>query len=164
MNAQVPFDLPPDSSSQLVVKVGEAFTVPETINLSTVQPGIFTVNQSGSGPGAILDANFALVSSSNPVRAGDVIQIFCTGLGATSPPVPSGEFSPSSPPATTVTPVTATVDGLDAPVLFGGLAPGFVGLYQVNVQIPAGVSSGEIELVLTQQGVASNTVTIFVTQ
>ena len=167
VNAQVPFDLPPDSSSQLVVKVGEAFTVPETINLSTVQPGIFTVNQSGSGPGAILDANFALVSSSNPVRAGDVIQIFCTGLGATSPPVPSGEFSPSSPLATTVTPVTpvtATVDGLDAPVLFGGLAPGFVGLYQVNVQIPAGVSSREIELVLTQQGVASNTVTIFVTQ
>ncbi len=164
VNAQVPFDLPPDSSSQLVVKVGEAFTVPETINLSAVQPGIFTVNQSGSGPGAILDANFALVSSSNPVRAGDVIQIFCTGLGATSPPVPSGEFSPSSPPATVVNPVTATVEGLDAPVLFGGLAPGFVGLYQVNVQIPAGVSSGEIELVLTQQGVASNTVTIFVTQ
>ena len=164
VNAQVPFDLPPDSSSQLVVKVGEAFTVPETINLSAVQPGIFTVNQSGSGPGAILDANFALVSSSNPVRAGDVIQIFCTGLGATSPPVSSGELSPSSPPATVVTPVTATVDGLDAPVSFGGLAPGFVGLYQVNVQIPAGVSSGEIELVLTQQGVASNTVTIFVTQ
>ena len=52
----------------------------------------------------------------------------------------------------------------DAPVLFGGLAPGFVGLYQVNVQIPGGVSSGKIELVLTQQGVASNTVTIFVTQ
>ena len=164
VNAQVPFELPPDSSAQLVVQVGEAFTVPETINLSAVQPGIFAVNQSGSGPGAILDVNFDLVSSSNPVRAGDVIQVYCTGLGATSPPVSSGEPSPSSPLATVVTPVTATVDGLSAPVLFNGLAPLFVGLYQVNVQVPAGVGSGEVDLVLTQGGVNSNTVTIFVTQ
>ena len=164
VNAQVPFELPPDSSAQLVVKVGEAFTVPETINLSAVQPGIFTANSSGSGPGSILDVNFALVSSSNPVRAGDAILIFCTGLGATSPPFSSGERAPLSPLFTVVTPVTATVDGLPAPVLFNGLAPGLVGLYQVNVQIPAGVSSGEVDLVLTQGGVNSNTVTTFVTQ
>ena len=164
VNAQVPFELPPDSSAQLVVKVGEAFTVPETINLSAVQPGIFTVNSSGSGPGSITDVNFALVSSSNPVRAGDAILIFCTGLGATSPPFSSGERAPLSPLFTVVTPVTATVDGLSAPVLFNGLAPNLVGVYQVNVQIPVGVSSGEVDLVLTQGGVNSNTVTIFVTQ
>ena len=164
INAQLPFDIPANSSAQLVVKVGDSFTVPETINVAAAQPGIFTVNQSGSGPGAILDVRFVLVSATNPVKPGDIIQIYCTGLGETNPPVRSGERSPSSPPATAVKTVTATVDGINAPVQFAGLAPEFVGLYQVNVQIPAGVKNGEVNLVLTQDGVESNTVTIFVQQ
>ena len=51
VNAQVPFDLPANTTAQLVVKAGEAFTIPEAINLTAGQPGIFTLNQSGSGPG-----------------------------------------------------------------------------------------------------------------
>ncbi len=164
VNAQVPFDLPAHSATQLVVKVGNSFTVPETINLAASQPGVFTINQSGSGPGAILDAKFVLVSAQNPAKPGDVIQVFATGLGQTNPVARSGERSPSSPPATVVKTVTATVDGINAPVHFAGLAPGFVGLYQVNVQIPAGVKNGEVSLVLKQEDVESNTVTVFVQQ
>jgi uncharacterized protein (TIGR03437 family) len=63
--------------------------------------------------------------------------------------------------ATVVNAVTATIGGINAPVHFAGLAPGFVGLYQVNVQAPAGVTAGSaVPLVLTQAGVSSNTVTL----
>ena len=59
--------------------------------------------------------------------------------------------------------MTATIGGVNAPVQFAGLAPGFVGLYQVNVEIPASVTPGsEVPLVLLQSGVPSNTVTLVV--
>ena len=59
------------------------------------------------------------------------------------------------------TPVTATLGGVNAPVTFAGLAPGFVGLYQVNVKVPEGVAAGDaVSLVITQAEVSSNTVTI----
>ncbi len=162
VNAQVPFDLPINSNTQLVIKIGNAYTVPENISIAAVQPGIFTLNQSGTGPGAILDAQGAPNSAANPARPGAVIQIFATGFGETTPRVPAGDRSPSSPPATVVRIVTATVDGINAPVHFAGLAPTFVGLYQVNVQIPAGVRAGEVNLLLTQDGAESNIVTVFV--
>ena len=95
------------------------------------------------------------------MAVGGVIQIFATGLGPVNPTVKTGEASPSNPPATVTSAVTCTVGGVSAPVQFAGLAPGFVGLYQVNVAIPAGVT-GTVPVVLTQGGVASNTVTIVV--
>jgi uncharacterized protein (TIGR03437 family) len=59
--------------------------------------------------------------------------------------------------------VTATVGGHDAKVLFAGLAPGAVGLYQINVRIPEDAPTGDaVEVVLTQKNVRSNTVTIAV--
>ena len=58
---------------------------------------------------------------------------------------------------------TVTIGGMAADVVFSGLAPGFVGLYQVNVQVPAEASTGdEVEVVLTIGGVTSNTVTVAV--
>jgi len=164
-NGQVPAELPANSTAQLVVKLGSAFTVPESINIAAAQPGIFTQNASGTGPGAILDVRFNLVTASNPVPAGDIIQVFGTGFGETNPAVPSGQPAPAAEPLARVTrAVTATVDGISAPVSFAGLAPNFVGLYQVNVQIPSGVRAGEVNLVLIQDGVESNTVTVFVRQ
>ena len=78
--------------------------------------------------------------------------------------MPSGEASPGQEPlARVVMPVEAKLDGLAATVFFAGLAPNFVGLYQVNVQIPAGVTPGpEVPLVLFQNGVPSNPVTLAV--
>ena len=61
------------------------------------------------------------------------------------------------------TPVTATIGGVNASVSFAGLAPGFVGLYQVNAVVPEGVVAGPaVPVVITQDGIASNTVTIAV--
>ena len=95
-----------------------------------------------------------------PANPGEFISIFFTGLGATNPTVGTGEAGAGE---TVTTPVTATIGGVNASVSFAGLAPFFVGLYQVNVVVPGGVEAGPaVPLVITQDGIASNTVTIAV--
>ncbi len=170
INAQIPFELAPNSRPHVVVQTRrdgsgpEAVTVPATITLAEARPGIFSTNQQGSGQGAILDAQGQLVDSAAPAAAGEIIQVFCTGLGATNPLVASGQAAPGAEPlARVVVPVEAQVGGRTAAVHFAGLAPGFVGLYQVNVEIPADVEAGSsVPLLLLQNGVPSNTVTIAV--
>jgi uncharacterized protein (TIGR03437 family) len=90
--------------------------------------------------------------------------VYATGLGATNPSVATGTVSPGGQGlAVAVVQPTATVGGLPAVVHFAGLTPGFVGLYQVNVQIPAGVTVGsDVPVVITQNGIASNSVKIAV--
>ncbi len=167
INAQIPFELPANSRPQMVVRVqreggAEAISVPETITIAEARPAIFTTNQQGTGQGAILNQDSSPNSAKNPEVVGNVIQVFSTGLGNTDPGVPSGQLAPSQEPlARVIIPVQAQIGGSSAAVQFAGLAPGFVGLYQVNVQIPAGVEPGsEIPLVLFQNGVPSNTVTV----
>ncbi len=168
INAQLPFELSAATRPQIFVRTRreatgtESLTVPETIATAPAQPAIFTTNQQGTGQGAILNAQGRLVDSTAPAAAGEVVQIFCSGLGATNPTVISGQAAPSAEPlARVTTPVEARIGGKPATVQFAGLAPGFVGLYQVNAQIPEGVTPGNsVELVLSQSGVPSNTVTL----
>jgi len=163
INAQLPFELAPNTRYQAVVKSSDAITVPETITVAQARPGIFTTSQDGKGQGVIMDVANRLVDSSNAAKAGDVVVVYCTGLGATNPAVRSGEAALASPLARVVTPVTVAIGGQPAVVQFAGLTPGFVGLYQVNVQIPSGVTPGaSVPLVISQDGVPSNTVTLAV--
>lgn len=162
INAQVPVELTPNRKHAVVAKVGTKVTVPDNVVVATARPSIFTVNQDGKGQGAILNAAGVLVDARTPAAAGDVVAVYCTGLGATQPAVGSGLGAPSAEPlARVVFPVTATLGGAPGTVSFAGLAPGFAGLYQVNVQIPSGVAPGTaVPLVLFQNGVASNTTTL----
>ena len=89
-------------------------------------------------------------SQANPAKRGDTIVIYGTGMGAVAP---SGVLSG------TVALVSATLSGNYLPVAFAGLAPGFVGLYQVNVTIPSSTAPGLAQsLILSQNGQSSNTV------
>jgi uncharacterized protein (TIGR03437 family) len=148
----------------LVVTGKDAAGAPGSVTIVNAQPGVFTVSQSGTGQGVVLDALNNLVDSSHAVKAGEAVVIYATGLGATSPAVATGQAAPAVPPlALVTTPVKVTIGGVEAAVEFAGLAPGFVGLYQVNARVPAGVTAGNaVPLVLTQNGVPSNTVTIAV--
>jgi len=165
IDAIVPFDIEPNSSQQLIIQTGDALSPPEPVTIAAAQPGVFTQNQSGSGPGAILGQKPGgvpkLNTSENPASAGDALLIYCTGLGTVTPPVPAGSAAPASPLSYTDNPVTVTVGGLDAHVSFAGLAPGFVGLYQVNVTVPSGIAAANnVPVVLTVAGAASAPVTV----
>jgi uncharacterized protein (TIGR03437 family) len=163
INAQIPFDLNTNTEHQIVVKRGDTLSSPENFAVSSTQPAIFATNQRGTGQGAITNAvTGRLADPATPVRAGDFISIYCTGLGTVTPAVDAGLAAPSTTLSTTVKPVTVTVGGRPANVTFSGLAPGFVGLYQVNAVIPAGVAGDAIEVVLDIDGQTSPPVTIAV--
>jgi trimeric autotransporter adhesin len=175
VNFQVPWELAGQSEAPISALVDGQVSVTQTMILTPVLPGIFSINGQGTGQGAILDTSYRLVDPSNPATAGaTLIQIYCTGLGAVTNQPPSG-----SPPLsdqlseTTATPMV-TIGGAQAQVLFSGLAPGTVGEYQVDALVPAGSAKGAAVPVViafgpseTANGVfiggaTSNTVTIAV--
>ncbi len=147
INAQVPFELGMNginTQQQLIVQNGNALSVPQGLVVAASQPGIYTQDQSGSGPGVIVDFNTGKeVTPAYPASIGDTLTIYCNGLGAVNPPVETGMLAPSVEPfARTANPVTASIGGVNATVEFAGLAPGFPDLYQVNVVVPLGVQPG----------------------
>ena len=153
INAQVPFDLRPGDSVSVAISVGGLLTAPQNYLIAPAQPGIFF--DFASGNAAILDGQSQPVTPQNPARLGDTLQIFCTGLGAVDVPVETGDRAP--PFSTVQLPVTVTIGGIDAPVVYQGLAPNFVGLYQVNAVVPSDVKPGDaVPLVLKQNGIVAN--------
>lgn len=160
LNAQIPFETQ-TGTAQVQVTSG-AGTSMVTATVAATAPGIFTLNQQGTGAGAILHGlTYQLVNDSNPAAAGEIISIYCTGLGALNPPAPTGD-APPAPPSQTVAPVQISIAGMMAPDLYAGVAPGFTGLYQVNAQLPMATPSGAQPVQIIQNGVASNPVTVAV--
>jgi len=151
VNAIVPYELAGASSALVELQFGQASSNSLTLLVAPSSPGIFSANASGTGPGAILDTNYNLVTASNPVSPGAIIQIYATGEGQTTPAGVDGQL------AATVLPLPAPnltysvlIGGMPANVLYIGAAPGLVaGAVQVNAQIPAGVASGALPVVLT---------------
>ena len=169
VNALIPRSLNPNVPQQLTVIRGERVSVPLEIGLVSELPALYATNAAGTGQGSIQIANTAILAApagpgAQPAERGGFLQIYATGLGAVTNPPADGAPAPSSPPfATTVATPVVTIGGADAPVLFSGLAPGLVGLYQINVQVPAGATTGDAVPVLLRIGNAtSNTVTIAV--
>ncbi len=115
-------------------------------------PGLFTANSSGSGPGAILNSNNTLNSTSNPANKGDVVVLYMTGEGQTNPAGVTGKVTTVNPNGNPLTPqpllpVAVRIDGQPTTVTFYGEAPGLVsGVMQVNVQIPATARSGDLPI------------------
>ncbi len=159
INAQVPYNIPPGAMT-VQVQAGSQTTSAQAANVVIASPGVFTQNASGSGPGAFLHANFTAVTSTSPAHAGETILIYCTGLGPTNPAVVSGSAAPGNPPATTTIAPTVTIGGINAPVSFSGLAPTFVGLYQINAQVPPGIGGGSPQVIVTVNGIQANIATI----
>ena len=164
VNLLVPWELANQSQASLTATVNGQTSTAQTVSLAAFSPGIFSMNGQGTGQGAILDTSYKLVDQSNPALAGTTyVQIYCTGLGPVANQPASGGISPSGPLATTPTMPVVTIGGLPAQVIFSGLAPGFVGEYQVNALVPAGVAPGDsVPLMISAGGRTSNTVTLAV--
>jgi uncharacterized protein (TIGR03437 family) len=157
---QIPVEVGGQTTATVQVTAAGQSSVPRTIFVDAVSPGIFTVNQSGAGPGVITHLDGSVVSQQNPARADEVVVMYATGLGLLNPPLATG--APSAGNQTAV-PATVTVDGVTAQVLFSGTTPGLVGLNQINFRIPAGTrTANNIPVVVTIGGKQSNSVTIAV--
>ena len=161
INAQAPFDLPAGTAVSVQVRRGSTLSTARTVNVAAVSPGIFV--SAANNAGAVLhNSDFSAVNSSSPARTGEYVVIFCTGLGPLRTPVKAGDRAPSDPPAETIYLPTVSIAGSLATVTYSGLAPGYVGLYQINARVPAGLPTGNQTLQITSLEVASNTATIAV--
>lgn len=162
---QINFQVPvvSDSTDPIVVVSNQNSSQAGTMKLAPVAPGIFTAASNGTGQGAVLNPNNSVNSAQNPAAAGSAISIFATGLGATVPPIVLGQPAGASPLSNTVNTPVVFIGGVQAQVLFSGLAPGFAGAYQVNAVIPSGTPAGNsVPVQITIGGATSNTVTIAV--
>jgi uncharacterized protein (TIGR03437 family) len=168
VNLQIPWELAGAQQASIAATVSGQDSSPQTVSLAAFAPGIFTLDEQGTGQGAILIAPTAVLagpqgSGSQPVGKGDYISIFCTGLGAVSNRPATGAAAGSDPLSRTEATPTVTIGGVAALVTYSGLAPGFAGLYQVNVQVPmAAPSGGTVAVAMKIGGIVSNTVTIAV--
>jgi uncharacterized protein (TIGR03437 family) len=154
VSAIVPFEVAGKQQTEMQYQynpgTGTVVSNSVTVPVTAAVPAIFALDASGSGPGAILNADYSVNSASNPVAAGGAIQIFGTGGGATD-----GALAPGIGGLATQ-PVTATIGGMTANVLYAGPAPGQVnGVIQVNLQIPAGLPPGPQPVVITVGTAAS---------
>ena len=158
INFQVPWEVAPLIGSTVVMQVENNGTlgVPVRVPVIAAQPGVFNYTVGSNTFGVVLHANFQLADSAHPVTPGEVVLIYCTNLGAVSPTIADG--APGTGKELTVAKPTVTIGGATAAVSFSGLAPDFVGLDQINVQVPAGLSSGNQPLVVSIAGASSKTV------
>jgi uncharacterized protein (TIGR03437 family) len=128
-----------------------------------VAPGIFTIPSGGLGTGAILHSDYSLVTTGHPAQVGETVSVFLTGLGAVIPSIPDGSVAPTSPYSLATNTITAFVGGIQASVGYSGLAPGSAGLYQVNLTIPTGATSGNNALDISGPDAYTSEATIPVT-
>jgi uncharacterized protein (TIGR03437 family) len=162
----VPYEVSGKSSTQVQVSYQGQLSDSVTEPVADAVPGVFTINSSGSGPGAIVNQDGTLNSASNPAAIGSTVSVYATGEGQTNPAGVDGRPDSAPLPQPVTQPVTATVGGLAASVEYAGGVSGLVaGVLQVNVQIPQGVSPGNaIPVTLTIGGVTSQAnVTVAVT-
>jgi uncharacterized protein (TIGR03437 family) len=128
------------ATAAIVVTNGSTTSNTVTVPVAATSPGIYSLNQSGAGSGAIEHSDGSVVNASSPANPGETVVVYLTGMGAVTPPLADGTASTGNPLNKTVQPIVYIADQ-QANVIFSGLAPGFPGLYQINVTIPMTISS-----------------------
>ena len=159
VNLQVPWELQGQTSALAKVTIDFSYGNVVTVPLSDFSPAFFEI---GGGNVAALDTNFRVIGASNPARQGQTVQLYANGLGPVNNQPASGEPAPASPLATCKSAPTVSIGGKTATSSFCGLAPGFPGLYQINAEVPTGLSAGPQAVTVTIGGQTSKTSSIVV--
>jgi uncharacterized protein (TIGR03437 family) len=152
INAQVPYEAPAGLAT-LVVNVGDVPSDPVIFQLQSVGPGVWSYPGS-SEILAVNDHDSTLITAAHPVSPGTYVTVYLTGQGAVKNPVPTGGPAAADPLSTSRAPVVVTVGGVAA-TSASALAPGLVGILQVNILIPS-VPSGNQPVAISVGGVPAN--------
>lgn len=157
INAQLPYQI--DGNVTMILRTPGGISDNYNLTLLPAAPSIFRTGTAGpeSGlPTVVRARNNELVTVSNPIRADDVISIYLTGMGNTSPAVQAGYAAGSEPTPIPVIAPRVRIGGVEMGIEFAGLAPGQVGVYQINARVPRNAPPGfDVPLVVDQNGQAS---------
>lgn len=140
----VPFEMADSNSlfANIVVQNNGAKSAQLLELLDEAAPGVYTMSQDGSGDAVALHADYSVVTPSNPAHPNETIALYLTGLGVPTNTVASGAAAPSNPLASVKLIPSAVIGGTAAAkVLYAGLAPGWAGLYQMNITLPESFNS-----------------------
>lgn len=154
INAQIPYQV--DGNVTLILRTPGGVSDNFNLTILPAAPSIFRSGTSGPEtqlPAVVRARNNEIVTVSNPIHRDDVISIYLTGMGNTSPAVEAGFPGGSNPIATPLIAPTVRLGGVSLPVEFAGLAPGQVGVYQINARVPRNAPTGfDIPLNVAQGG------------
>jgi hypothetical protein len=159
-SVMVPYGIAGRVSSAMVVSYNGVPSAPLQLRVVDAAPGLYTINNMGTGQGAILNENGTINSPGNPEAVGHFIQLFGTGEGQTSPQGVDGLISANQLPLPVpLLPVSVTIGGKDVPasdIIYAGEAPSIVsGVIQIDAKIPDGVGPGPVPVVIRIGGVPS---------
>jgi minor extracellular serine protease Vpr len=162
IDVQVPWELAGATSVKMKVTIDQSAGNVVTVPVLTAAPAIFSYTDSAANGmvAAALDENYQLIGTANAVARGHIAQIYANALGPVTDTPADGYAASSNPLSHTKLSVTATVGGQPATVQFSGLAPGFAGLYQVNLVVPQSVATGLQPVILSVNGVNSPAVNL----
>lgn len=142
INLVVPYEVAGKSVTQMQVANGRQVVAGLSLSVTEAAPGIFTLDSSGVGPGAVLNQDLTVNSPSNPAERGSVVVLYAAGAGQTDPPGTDGQIA-GDPLPKPILPISVQIGGLDAKVLYEGAAPGLIaGVLQVNCRMSASVTPG----------------------
>jgi uncharacterized protein (TIGR03437 family) len=161
INVVVPSGVSLNTSVQVRIQRDDTLSEPVAVDVAASHTSVLqTAGNAYAVDTPISGGTPFQVTASAPASAGDTLTLYCTGLGATTPGVADGAVSPASPLAT-VAGVTAKIGVQNAAVAFAGLAPSYVGLYQLNLVVPSGVTAGAaVPLTITSGGQTSPAVNL----
>jgi len=166
INAQLPFSVA--GNATLAIHTPGGISNNFSFTAQPTAPSVFMGGVAGPATGLALivrDDNYQLVTPTNPLHPKDTVTIYLAGMGQTNPPIPAGQAAPSSPLSWTASAPVITLGGAALSVSYAGLAPGEVGVYQVNATVPAGVPLGlSVPLAISQGGAAAATLNVRVVQ
>jgi uncharacterized protein (TIGR03437 family) len=159
INAQAPFETNLGTAT-LSIQAGTVTSIPVTFEVTATAPGVLTAPGSDhvmaqNNPGGELN------SPDSPARPGQYVTAYLTGQGVVDNPVATGAASPASPVSVPMAPIQVRVGGKEALIAFAGLAPGLVGLLQIDIVVPD-IAAGEQPLDVTIGGVSANTTVLSV--
>ncbi len=156
VNFQVPWETNV-GSAVVALSINGIASNSVTATVATAAPGLFLY---GSGRAVVQNTNFSLNTSGNPAKEGSTIMVYLTGSGPVNPSIGDGNPATSNPKIFATSSASATIGSATAQVSFSGLAPGFVGLVQMNIVVPSGLPAGDYPLAVTIAGQQSNSGTI----
>jgi uncharacterized protein (TIGR03437 family) len=166
VNALIPRNLDPNTQHQIVVQRGGTISVPLDVTVADVAPGLYTVNDQGSGQALVLVGDTGLLAApaadnARPAQRGETLMIYMEGLGPVNNAPPDGFPSPDDSSATTLATPIVTIGGAMAALQYSGLEPGVAGVYLVKAVVPDDAPSGDaVPLVVSVNDIGSNPATI----
>lgn len=160
VNFQVPFEISVGTATVTVSGNGLTSSA-ANVQVLTAAPGLFF---DSSGHAIVQNQDGSLNSSANPAKVGSTIVAYLTGSGPLDHSVADGAATPNSPLSSATSSTAATFGTVPGTVSFTGLTPGFVGLVQMNVVVPATLNTQDYLLTLSIAGQKSNPANVSVSK